>query len=252
MLIHYQDICKNNNSGILNPIYYSVLILSTTFVIYPLWLNKFKNKTFVSVLWNIAVFYNLAFSSTLMVIIGQFDQMQLTVLMASLVVVGILMRWQVAMLIIIGGTIISIECYKIYADVNFLPQNMDSLQFKITYSMLLVTSMLIAFFKPKQEYEKLIQDKAAHLDLKIQDQEEMLEKALKLKYEFLANLEHEGNTPISTIVSMTELMESNYDKLSDDQMREGLSMVSKSSNRLLRLVNSLIDVSAQVTDLSIK
>ncbi len=230
-------------SGILNPIYYSVLILSTTFVIYPLWLNKFKNKTFVSVLWNIAVFYNLAFSSTLMVIIGQFDQMQLTVLMASLVVVGVLMRWQVAMLIIIGGTIISIECYKIYADVNFLPQNMDSLQFKITYSMLLVTSMLIAFFKPKQEYEKLIQDKAAHLDLKIQDQEEMLEKALKLKYEFLANLEHEGNTPISTIVSMTELMESNYDKLSDDQMREGLSMVSKSSNRLLRLVNNLIDVS---------
>ncbi|CAF2235291.1 unnamed protein product [Rotaria magnacalcarata] len=198
-------------SSILDPIYYSVLILSTTFIIYPLWSKNFKNKVFISILWNIAIFYNLAFSSTFIVIISQFDQMQLTILMASLIVVGILMRWQVAILTIISGTIVSIWCYKIYVDVNFLPQNIGTLQFKITYSILLVTAMLIAFFKPKQERDQLIQDKAEHLDLKIQDQGEMLEKALKLKHEFLANLEHEGNTPISTIVGMTDLLESNYD-----------------------------------------
>ena len=230
-------------SSILDPIYYSVLILSTTFIIYPLWSKNFKNKVFISILWNIAIFYNLAFSSTFIVIISQFDQMQLTILMASLIVVGILMRWQVAILTIISGTIVSIWYYKIYVDVNFLPQNIGTLQFKITYSILLVTAMLIAFFKPKQERDQLIQDKAEHLDLKIQDQGEMLEKALKLKHEFLANLEHEGNTPISTIVGMTDLLESNYDKLSDDQIREGLNMVSRSSNRLLKLVNNLLDVS---------
>jgi signal transduction histidine kinase len=119
----------------------------------------------------------------------------------------------------------------------------DSLQFEITYSILLVSSMLIAFFKPRQERDKLERIKAAHLDIKVQDQREMLEKALKLKYEFLANIEHEGHTPISTIVAMSELLFSNYDELSKAQLHDGLKMVSESSNRLLKLVNNLIDVS---------
>ena len=231
-------------NSILNPIYYSVLTLSTIFVTYPLWSSKFKNDVFISILWNIAVFYNLAFCSSLLVIIGQFDQMQITILMASLIAIAVLMHWQVAMLIILSGTIISIQCYKMYIDVNFLPQDMvDSLQFEITYSILLVSSMLIAFFKPRQERDKLEQNKAAYLDIKVHDQGEMLEKALKLKHEFLANIEHEGHTPISTIVSMSELLSSNYDELSDEQVHDGIKMVSESSNRLLKLVNNLIDVS---------
>ncbi|MCP5375260.1 MAG: hypothetical protein H6743_04105 [Rickettsiaceae bacterium] len=66
-------------------------------------MKKFKNEIFISTLWNIAVFYNLAFCASLLAIIGQFSQVQLAILITSLVTISILMYWQVALLMIIGG-----------------------------------------------------------------------------------------------------------------------------------------------------
>lgn len=228
---------------ILNFIYYSVLTLSTTFITYPFWSPKFKSRVFISLLWNIAVFYNLVFSSSLLAIIGQFDQIQVSVLMASLITVAILMRWQIAMLIIITGVIISIKFYKIYIGINFLPDYMHSLQFKITYSLLLVSSMLIAFLKPKQQYQELTELKTEHLGNRLSYQEGELDKSMNLKYEFLRNLEHEARTPITGITTMGQVLFENYDKLTEKQRQECIETIAKSSERLSSLVNNMIDVS---------
>lgn len=228
---------------ILSTLYYSVLTLSTIFITYPFWAKKFRNEVFISVLWNIAVFYNLIFCSSLLTIIGHFNQIQVTVLMASLITVAILMRWQIAILMIVGGVLVSIQCYKMYNGISSLPDYMNDLQFKITYSLLLVSGILIAFFKPKQQYQELTEDSNLFLSSKVEDQKNELSRLHELKNEFLRNLEHEAHTPITGITSMGQVLWENYDKFSETQRRKATQEIAKSSERLNSLVNNLIDLS---------
>jgi hypothetical protein len=146
--------------------YYSVLTLSTIFITYTFWVKEFKNRVFISILWNIAVFYNLAFCASLLAIIGQFSQVQVAILITSLVTISILMCWQVALLMIIGGVVLSVVYYKTYIDINPLSDYMNDLQFSITYSLLLVSAILIAFLKPKQQYQELTEGNNAFLSNK--------------------------------------------------------------------------------------
>lgn len=228
---------------ILNSIYYSVLTLSTIFVTYPFWSEKYRSQVFISILWNIAVFYNLAFSSSLLVIIGQFNQTQISILMASLITIAILMRWQIAILMIIGGVLTSIQFYKMCMGISVLPEYLDGLQFKITYSLLLLIGILIAFLKPKQQYQELTEENNLFLSSKVGDQKKELTRLYELKNEFLRNLEHEAHTPITGITSMGQVLWEKYDKLTEKQKRQATQEIAKSSERLTSLVNNLIDLS---------
>ena len=118
---------------ILNFIYYSALVLSAVFITYPVWLEKFKNKIFISVLWNVTVFYNLVFCSSLLVVISLFNQINVVVLITGLITVSILMRWQVAISMIISGVAMSIWLYENYIELDFAPDYIVNLQFKIIY-----------------------------------------------------------------------------------------------------------------------
>jgi signal transduction histidine kinase len=224
-------------------IYYSVLILSTIFITYTFWLKKFKNEIFISTLWNIAIFYNLAFCASLLAIIGQFSQVQLAILITSLVTISILMYWQAALLMIIGGVILSILYYKIYIDINLVGDYMNNLQFIITYSLLLVSTILIAFLKPKQQYQELTEDNNAFLSNKVDDQKKELTKLYEIKNELLRNLEHETRTPIVGITSLGQVLSDNYDKFNEEQRRKAIKDIADSSERLTSLVNNLIDLS---------
>lgn len=227
----------------LNFIYYSTLVLSAVFITYPVWIEKFKNKIFISVLWNLTVFYNLVFCSSLLVVISLFNQINVAVLIAGLITVAILMRWQVAISMIISGVAVSIWFYENYIELDFVPDYVVNLQFKIIYFLLLISTVLIAFLKPKQEQNQLTEDKVLHLDSQLQDHAINLEKALKVKNEFLQNIEHEGHTPITGITSTGQVLYEYYDRLSDKERKEMARNIAKSSDRLLTLVNNLIDVS---------
>jgi Na+/proline symporter/signal transduction histidine kinase len=227
----------------LNFIYYSTLVLSAVFITYPVWIEKFKNKIFISVLWNLTVFYNLVFCSSLLVVISLFNQINVAVLITGLITVAILMRWQVAISMIISGVAMSIWFYENYIELDFVPDYVVNLQFKIIYFLLLISTVLIAFLKPKQEQNQLTEDKVLHLDSQLQDHAINLEKALKVKNEFLQNIEHEGHTPITGITSTGQVLYEYYDRLSDKERKEMARNIAKSSDRLLTLVNNLIDVS---------
>ena len=227
----------------LNFIYYSTLVLSAVFITYPVWIEKFKNKIFISVLWNLTVFYNLVFCSSLLVVISLFNQINVAVLITGLITVAILMRWQVAISMIISGVAMSIWLYENYIELDFVPDYVVNLQFKIIYFLLLISTVLIAFLKPKQEQNQLTEDKVLHLDSQLQDHAINLEKALKVKNEFLQNIEHEGHTPITGITSTGQVLYEYYDRLSDKERKDLARNIARSSDRLLALVNNLIDVS---------
>ena len=231
----------------LNIIFYPQLIISVIFITYPLLQEKLKEQKIVqniiSLIWVSGVFY-LIFISNLFLILNNFALIQFIILMASLIIVAILLKWQGTLFFLVIGMICSNQFYKFFLNLKNIQENTD-LEFKVIviYSSLLFTSILIAFFKPKQEMQELNEQRADHLSEQVHDIDEELKKSVEVKNEFLRNLQHEAHTPIVGITTMGQVLFENYDKLTEEQKRKGLQEIAKNSERLSTLVNNMIDVS---------
>lgn len=234
---------QQQNDLIIKFIYHTVLVISTLFITYPVWPPLLKQEKFIVLTWNIAIPYVLVFAPTLLVIISNSGQFQLMILMLNMLIIALLLRWQISIFIIFTTAFASISFYKWYMGLDNLDLNIGTLQFKIMYCLLLISSILLIFFKPKQELQEKTEEKSNYLSHKLDDQTLELKKSLELKQEFLRNLEHESRTPITGISSMGQVLWDNYDKLSEQQRRQGVKDIAKSSERLNSLISNILDLS---------
>ncbi|MBN8828387.1 MAG: alkaline phosphatase [Sphingobacteriia bacterium] len=232
-----------HNEAVVNFLYYSILIISTSFITYPLWLKKLTNRTYISIFWNFSIFYCLIFTSSLFAIISKFNQLQLTVLMANIITAAILLRWQVAIIMIFTGIFLSLKSYTWYLKVDSINDLGSSLEFKTIYLLILLSSILIAFLKPKQDSHELSEARNEHLATQIKYRENELEKLLNLKNEFINNINHEVRTPLVGITSIGESLWENYDNLTEEQRRNATKKIASSSKRLITLMNNILDLS---------
>ena len=225
-------------------IYESMLVLSVCIVTYPVWPNTLKKDIIIQIIWNIGVFYLLIICSSFFVMLSNFAALETVVFTVNLIVVAILIRWKIAVGMIIVGLFLATQVYQYYTGVSI--KNVDigikSSSF-VLYAFLLIATAIIIFLKPKQEQQALTEEKVNHLDDRIIDREEELAKSLALKNEFLRNLEHELNTPITGIISMGQVLWESYDNLSDKQRSKAAEEIAKSSQRLISLTNKLLDLS---------
>jgi len=113
----------------------------------------------------------------------------------------------------------------------------------VIYILLLVSTAFITVFKTHQEICISVEQRSDYLAHKLDDQKTELRKSLELKQEFLRNLEHEARTPITGISSMGQVLWDNYDKLSEQQRRQGVKDIAKSSERLNSLISNILDLS---------
>ena len=228
---------------IISIIHTSVLFIATVLLSYPLWLENWKNTIVGSVLWNISMFYILIFIGFLLVVISNFSQLQLVAFMFNLIVIAALVKWQWALFLIIAGSSVVVQFSKNFIDINHSLINWNSIEFKIVYMLLFISSIMLMFLKPKQQHQELTEDSNLFLSSKVEDQKHELSRLHELKNEFLRNLEHEAHTPITGITSMGQVLWENYDKFSEKQRRKATQEIAKSSERLNSLVNNLIDLS---------
>ena len=81
----------------------------------------------------------------------------------------------------------------------------------------------------------------------LQQTNQELARATRLKDEFLANMSHELRTPLNAILGMTEgLQEQVFGTISDRQ-RKALQTIESSGTHLLELINDILDVSKIVS-----
>ena len=229
--------------NLLNLIITSVLFSSTILISYPIWPVPLKRSNTIAILWNLMLFYALICAAFLLVIISKFAQLQVMIFMINLIMISILVRWQWALFLIVSGICLTTFIANSYQFIGTEPSRFISLEFQVVYLLLFLSSILLVFFKPKQEQYDLIEEKSDYLAHRIDNQAIELKKSLELKQEFLRNLEHESRTPITGISSMGQVLWDNYDKLSEQQRRQGVKDIAKSSERLNSLISNILDLS---------
>jgi len=109
---------------------------------------------------------------------------------------------------------------------------------KMAYSIYLLVVVILLF-----TYRKLVIQKTMQKSLveKERYERKKIEELDKMKSEFFSNISHEFRTPLSLIINPLEKLV-NEDNLSTKD-KDRLRLVLKSSNRLLKLTNELMDFS---------
>ncbi|MBW7884217.1 MAG: PAS domain S-box protein [Caldilineaceae bacterium] len=89
-----------------------------------------------------------------------------------------------------------------------------------------------------EELERRVENRTAELRLANVE----LERASRLKNEFLASMSHELRTPLTAIIGSTELLEADiYGPLNERQHRS-VRVIRESSEHLLRVINDILDL----------
>ena len=230
--------------GLINFFVAANLLITTVFITYHfLWHATFTTK-YIGLIWHIAVFFSLAVTGTFLTLMCNFSTIAIVVLIIDLTIISYLMRWQIAFPTIISGVCLALFCYTKYiGTTSDITSELANMQWNILYILCTVGGLSLAFLKPKQDYQELVEEKNRYLDDMMRYKDVELEKAIELKHEFLRNLEHEAHTPITGITSMGQVLWESYDLLSEKQRRQGLEDIAKSSERLASLVNNMIDLS---------
>ena len=83
--------------------------------------------------------------------------------------------------------------------------------------------------------------RAANIELEARNSE--IERADRLKSEFLASMSHELRTPLHTIIGFTELLAEELEGPLNDKQKRFVEHVRKDSVHLLELINDVLDLS---------
>ncbi len=239
-----------NHYSLITLLQFSVLTFSTILITYPVWKSGPWSKNFIVLIWNFALIYSLIFSSSLIFITSNLEQSMLTIMVISFITLAVLVRWQVSVIMICIGMLSSFLVYTYNYGSESLTENISG-NFKAIWSLLVVSGLLIAFFKPKQEYQEMTEAKLDYQFAKMSEQQKELIETFEMKNEFLRNLNHETRTPIVGITTMGQILYENYDNLNEHQRKDALREISSSSSRLSSLVNNLIDLS-QLSSINFK
>ena len=264
-------------------IFYLLTLCSATVLIgYPLWASRWKETNVMAICWNIIIFFVLICFNFLIVLISNFSEVQLILFMVNILMVSSLINWRWSLFYIVFGVCITLFLYERYLLSYQIQSGLSSLKFKIIYLLLLVSGILIIFLKPKQEYLEATEQKARNAEKeaeytkrelqnilqgfdflenqlkqkegRLEEKEKYLRDQLKLrnreiikltdiKDEFLRNVEHEFNTPLTGVLSLCDVVYSCYDKLDETMIKRSMKDIVNSGDRLKTYINSIIDVS---------
>ncbi|HJK87210.1 MAG TPA: hypothetical protein QKA08_05565, partial [Candidatus Megaira endosymbiont of Nemacystus decipiens] len=268
---------REQYSQIINFLYHSVLILASIFLTYPVWPDRFKSKIFISTVWFFGLFYILIVSTGIQVIISNFGQFQLMVLLLSMVVLSIVVRWQIALPFIVLGLVFSVYLLKYLYSIPDISAKFINIKFKIGYLLLVIGSILFAFLKPKQEEQELVEAKVdilteevgsldiellklkkqegeytkqiadlneavTHYSERVTDQAKEIERLGATAQKILNNVNHELRLPVGNVMNFSQMICEGLDKYTPDQLKDLSDEVYKNSTRLSSMILNMLDL----------
>lgn len=134
--------------------YQTALMVAVLFTAFPLWPTTLRNDAFVHIFWNIGIFYVPIVCITFFTLLSKFALSQNVIFMLSMIVVAVLIRWQVAVIIIPMGVLVGVKCYEAYSHTVITHTSIDHVEFHILYIYLPILFVLSMFLRPRQEHPK--------------------------------------------------------------------------------------------------
>jgi signal transduction histidine kinase len=215
--------------------YQIMMVTGVILAMYPLWpptIRQEVKETIVQVAYPITIFYMLVVFNFFFLLISNFGSLQFSVFTLNLVICSVVVGWRLAAIMIICGIFVAGGIFSNFFNHYSVTLNIGSPGFICTYILMLFAASLVIFIKPKQEQQELAEKKNEHLSDLLSFQAQELQEALGLKAEFLRNISHEYHTPLTGVISMSEILQSAYDKLSDKQRKQAIDDIVKSAARL--------------------
>jgi tRNA-dependent cyclodipeptide synthase len=77
----------------------------------------------------------------------------------------------------------------------------------------------------------------------IEETEKILDDAKNIKNRFLNNIDHEVNTPLTTILSIAELLKEKWNKFDNKTRYDSINLIAEESCRLSEFISNVFDVS---------
>ena len=196
--------------------------------------------------------------------------MQLMVFMINIVIVSCLLSWRLALSFIILGTILTLFFYSMYYPYTQIQYETSQFGFKIVYLLFLISSTLIIFLKPKQEYLEAteakvdtletevthldheiidlsgkvtnLNDKVMHYSKRVSDQEKEIERLGATAQRILNNVNHELRLPVGNVKNFSEMLHGGLEKYTPEQLKELSDEVYKNSTRLSSMILNMLDL----------
>ncbi len=257
-----------------------IFCIATSFLCNKLWPKKFKDK-YIGIIWYISLFVGLTVISSLLVLLSKFSHVSLTILTIHLIIIPLLVGWRTALIMIPVGLWLAFSLYKTSIGV-MVPGEINDLKLKLMYILFIVAGFALTFLKDQQyqqeetekkvvylekeadfakrELENVVQgldflenqfnDKEGKLKAKeiyLKDQLKLrnieISKLRDLKDEFIRNIPHETNTPMTGILSLSEVLYSCYDSLDEKLVKQSIKDIVSSSDRLKSFVSNIADLS---------
>jgi len=101
-------------------------------------------------------------------------------------------------------------------------------------------NMMIDDLKHKEETDRE-NEHIKRLNIELQEAKLKAEESERLKMAFLANMSHEIRTPMNGILGFADLLKN--DVLPDEKKLEFIGLIEKSGNRMLDIINDIVDIS---------
>ncbi|HJK86778.1 MAG TPA: hypothetical protein QKA08_03300, partial [Candidatus Megaira endosymbiont of Nemacystus decipiens] len=167
------------HKNLIDGIYQSTLVFATMFLTYPIWPEKIKLKKYINILWILGLFYNMVFVPSLLIILSDFDQINLMIFLINLLILTNLLDWRLSLISIMTGVFFSFKIYEYL----YLPIVWNT-QLKLVYMLTLVIGILFAFLKPKQEYQEDTEAKVDTLEGELEGLDDIILNLKKQEGEY--------------------------------------------------------------------
>jgi Na+/proline symporter/signal transduction histidine kinase len=234
-----QAALKGANGQIILTIYQIMMCTGVVTAMYPIWPARIKGQIIMQLAWNIIIFYMLVFFSCFFVMLSNFGQLQFVIFTVNIILTATLVGWRLSLGMMAAGFYLSVLFYKYYAGIDNLNISIGSPGFIFMYSLILIGGALVICLKPKQDESQLIEERHDHLKTVLEDAKRELILAKELKSEFIRNVSHEYNTPLTAVISTVQLLKKAYHRLNEGLILEALEDIYKNSLKIEGFANNI-------------
>ncbi len=226
--------------GLYKGLQYSVTLVTTLFLAFPIWPQGWRAKRLLTWMWPISIFYTLFFVGSMLVVLSGFELPQLMLLMLNLVMAILFLSGSMAISMFIAGIFLAVFLFLQYTGLTSLPGNISTLQFRFVYALLLFSTSLIALFKHQQAYRGLEGRNVLLKNTQKATNQALLE-ALQHREQLAQEMRRESTHLFNSIHEISEKLEQETKQLQDEQTITTARETLRKANKKLKAVAVYFD-----------